>query len=63
MKINESSNAEYELESNGYGSDESEDIGFDAISGDTVLFTTLEEAALSKICKKEQAVVKNVNQA
>ena len=40
------------------------------MSGDTVLFTTLEESALSKICKKEQAAVKqkpvslkNVNQA
>ena len=35
MEINESSNAENELENNGYGSDESEDAGCDAITDDT----------------------------
>ena len=58
MEINGSSNAGNELENNGYGSDKSEYSGFDAVTDDTELFTTLEESAPSKKCKKEQAAVK-----
>ena len=58
VEINESSNAGDELENNGYGSDESEDAGFDAMTDDTESFTTLEESAPSKKCKKEQATIK-----
>ena len=60
IEINESSNAGDEVENNGYGSDESEDAGFDAMTDDTELFTTFEESAPSKNkkCKKEQAAVK-----
>ena len=42
----------------GYGSDESEDAGFDAMNEDTESFPTVEELAPSKKCKKEQAAVK-----
>ena len=59
LEINESSNAaDDELENNGYGSDESEDAGFDAMNEKTESFTTVEESAPSKKCKKEQAAVK-----
>ena len=58
LEINESSNAVDELENNGYGSDESEDAGFDAMNEKTESFTTVEESAPSKKCKKEQAAVK-----
>ena len=42
----------------GYGSDEREDAGFDAMNEDTESFTMVEESAPSKKCKKEQAAVK-----
>ena len=58
LEINESSNADDELENNGCGSDESEDARFDVMNEDTELFTTVEESAPSKKCKKEQALVK-----
>ena len=48
IEINESSNAGDELENNGYGSDESEDAGFDAMNKDTKSFTTVVESAPSK---------------
>ena len=48
MEINESSNARDELENNGYGSYESEDAGFDAITDATESFATLGESPLSK---------------
>ena len=48
MEIKESSNAGNELENNGYGSDESEDVGFDAMTEDTDPFTTVEESAPPK---------------
>ena len=48
LEINESSNAVDELENNGYGSDESEDAGFDAMNEDTESFTRVEELASSK---------------
>ena len=35
-----------------------EDAGFDAMNEDTESFTTVEESAPSKKCKKEQAAVK-----
>ena len=54
MEINESSNAEDELENNGYGSDKSEDTGFDAMTDDTESFTTLEELTLSKNVTKNR---------
>ena len=46
--ISESSNAEDELENNGYGNDGSENAGFDAMTDDTESFTTLKESAPSK---------------
>ena len=58
MDINESSNAGDELENNGYGSQESEDAGCDAITDVTESFATLEKSPPSKKCKKEQAAVK-----
>ena len=58
MEINESSNAAYELENNGYGSDECEYAGFDVMTDDTESFKTLEESALSKKYKEEHAAVK-----
>ena len=58
IEINESSNAGDELENNGYGSDESEDAGFDAMNKDTKSFRTVVESAPSKKCKKEQAAIK-----
>ena len=58
MEINRSSSAGDELENNGYGSDESEDAGFDAMTDDTDSLTTLKETVPSKKCKKKQAVVK-----
>ena len=58
MELNESLNAGDELENNGYGSDESEDAGFDAMAEFTEPFTMVEESAPSKKCKKEQTAVK-----
>ena len=58
MEINRSSNAGDELENNGYGSDESEDAEFDAMTDDTDSLTTLKETVPSKKCKKKQAAVK-----
>ena len=48
MEIKESSNAGNELENNGYGSDESQGVGFDAMTEDTDSFTTIEESAPPK---------------
>ena len=58
MEINENLNAEDELENSGYGSDECEDAGFDAMTNETKLFRMLEESDPSKKCEKEQASVK-----
>ena len=58
LEINERWNAADELENNGYGSDKSEDTGFDAMNEDTESFTTVEEPAPSKKCKKKQATIK-----
>ena len=58
LEINESWNAADELENNGYGSDKSEDTGFDAMNEDTESFTTVEEPAPSKKCKKKRATIK-----
>ena len=58
MEINESLNAGDEQENNSYGSDESEDAGFDAMTEDTESFTTVKESVPSKKCKKEHAAVK-----
>lgn len=58
MEINESSNAVYELENNGYVSDECEYAGFDAMTDDTESFKTLEESAPSRKYKEEHVAVK-----
>ena len=54
LEINESSNAVNELENNGYGSDESEDAGFDAMNEDTESFAMVEESAPSKNVRKNR---------
>ena len=41
MEINENLNAVDELEKNGYGSDKSEDAGFDAMTEDTKSFSSI----------------------
>ena len=48
MEANEKSNVEDELENNVYGSDESEDAGFDATTDDNESVTTFEESTPSK---------------
>ena len=58
MEINRSLNAGDELENNGYGSDESEDAGFDAMTDDTDSLITIKETVPSRKCKKKQATVK-----
>ena len=54
LEISESSNAADELKNNCYGSDESEDAGFDAMNEDTESFTMVEESAPSKNVRKNR---------